>query len=90
MVAFVYFLVERHWPGVDETEAMAALGRVKAGCRRLAAGGVAIRWVDGMFVPSDETLSARVDGTSHAVRSAYEIAGEPFDRMLPICHLGTD
>ncbi|MEO6124363.1 MAG: hypothetical protein ABIR32_11695 [Ilumatobacteraceae bacterium] len=86
----MYFLVERHWPGVDEIEAMEALRRVKAGCARLAAGGVAIRWVDGMFVPSDETLSTRLDGTSHAVRSAYEIAGEPFDRILPICRVEAD
>lgn len=86
----VYFLVERHWPGVDETEAMAALRRVKAGCARLADGGVAIRWVDGIFVPSDETLSSRLDGTSHAVRSAFEIAGEPFDRMLRIYPLHAD
>lgn len=69
---------------------MAALRRVQAGCTRLAAGGVAIRWVDGMFVPSDETLTSQVEGTSHAVRSAFEIAGEPFDRMLPICRLEGD
>jgi hypothetical protein len=88
--AFVHFLVERYWPGVREDEAMAALRRVHAGCLRLAAGGVFIRWVDGMFVPEDETLSSRLDGTSQAVRSVFDIAGEPFDRMMQICRLEPD
>lgn len=86
----MYFVVERFWPGSTEAAALAAMERLRQGCVRLSASGVAIRWLGGTFVPSDEAVSCRFEGTAHAVRAVHEIAGEQFDRILTIVELEAD
>lgn len=86
----MYFVVERFWPGSTEPAALEAMARLRQGCFRLSASGVPIRWLGGTFVPSDEAMSCRFEGTAHAVHALHEITGEHFDRMLPIVEVPAD
>lgn len=88
--ANVYFVVERFWPGSTEDAALAAMARLRQGCARLSEGGVAVRWLGGTFVLSDEAVSCRFEGSPQAIRAVHEIAGETFDRMLPMVELKSD
>jgi hypothetical protein len=83
----VYFVVERFWPGSTESVALAAMGRLRSSCDRLSSAGVAVRWLGGTFVPADETVSCRFEGTAQAIRAVHEFAGESFDRILPMVEL---
>lgn len=85
--ATVYFLVERFWPGSTETTAIAAMERLRHGCDRLSAAGVAVQWLGGTYVPADETISCRFEGTAQAIRAVHEYAGESFDRILEMVEL---
>jgi hypothetical protein len=86
----VYFVVERFWPGSTESVALAAMERLRQGCARLTAGGVSVRWLGGTFVPEDEAISCRFEGTAQAIRAVHEIAGESFDRMTEMIELAAD
>lgn len=77
------FIAEKFWPGADEGEARAAMELIRATCERLAATGVPVRYLGGTFVPGDEALSCRFDGTAQAVRTVHELAGLTYDRLLP-------
>ena len=76
-------IAERFWPGADESQARAAMELIRAACERLAATGVPIRYLGGSFVPADEALSCRFDGTVQAVRTVHELAGLTYDRLMP-------
>ncbi|MEO6123122.1 MAG: hypothetical protein ABIR32_05390 [Ilumatobacteraceae bacterium] len=84
----MYFVVERFWPGSTESAAIAAMERLCASCDRLASAGVVVRWLGGTFVPDDEAVSCRFEGTAQAIRAVHEFAGESFDRILPIVEFG--
>ncbi|MDP3972883.1 MAG: hypothetical protein Q8P61_08255 [Candidatus Nanopelagicales bacterium] len=86
----MYFVVERFWPGSTESAALEAMERLRQGCERLSAGGVGVRWLGGTFVPSDEAVSCRFEGTAQAIRAVHEFAGESFDRILPMIELDAD
>lgn len=77
------FVAERFWPGVDETAARAAMELLRSASERLAGTGVPIRYLGGTFVPGDEALSCRFEGTAQAVQAVHELAGLTFDRLLP-------
>lgn len=77
------FVAERFWPGADEATARASMAKVRASCEQLAASGVPVRWLGGTYLAGDEALSLRFEGTEQAVRAAHELAGVPFDRLLP-------
>ena len=76
-------MAERFWPGATETAARAAMELLRSTCERLASTGVPVRYLGGTFVLADEVLSCRFDGTAQAVRTVHELAGLPFDRLLP-------
>jgi hypothetical protein len=76
------FVVERYWPGASENDARVAMQTLRASCERLAATGVLVRYVGGTFVPGDELLSVRIEGTEAAVREAHRLAELTFDRVL--------
>lgn len=84
------FVAERFWPGATEASALAAMERLRSSCEQLAASGVPLRWLGGTFLPDDESLTLRFEGTAQAVRSAHELAGVPFDRLLPSIDSETD
>lgn len=77
------FVAERFWPGVTEEAALAALASVRASCEQLASSGVPVRWLGGTFIAGDECVLFRFEGTAQAVRAAHDLAGVPFDRLVP-------
>jgi len=84
-------VTERFWPGVTEEAAQAAMEGVRSACEELASSGTRIRWLGGTLVAVDEVLTLRFEGTQAAVESAYQLAGQPFDRLLVSMELeGTD
>lgn len=84
----MHLVAERFWPGADEISARASMVKIRASCEQLAASGVPVRWLGGTYLAGDEALSLRFEGTEQAVRAAHELAGEPFDRLLPGVDLG--
>jgi len=80
----MHFLVERFWPNSNQQMAFIATERLQAGCARLRAAGVEVRWLGATYVPTDEALSSRFAGTVQAIRAVHEITGERFDRILPM------
>lgn len=83
-------MVERFWPGATSDAVRASVEQLQTKCRELASDGIQIRYLGATFVPTDESLSCRFDGTTHAVRAAYELADTPFDRLVVIQEMGVD
>jgi hypothetical protein len=77
------FVAERFWPGATQEKAQASMVKVRASCEQLAASGVPVRWLGGTYLAADECVSLRFEGTAQAVRAAHELAGVPFDRLVP-------
>ena len=84
------FVAERFWPGATEENARASMARIRESCERLAASGIPVRWLGGTFLAGDEALSLRFEGTEQAVRAAHDLAGVPFDRLLPSVEVECD
>ncbi|MCU1368080.1 MAG: hypothetical protein JWL72_3769 [Ilumatobacteraceae bacterium] len=80
----VQWMVERLWPGATSELVVALVDQLEVRCRQLAADGVPVRFLGATFVPADESLSCRFDGTAQAVRVAHQLAGASFDRLLVI------
>jgi hypothetical protein len=89
-VSLVQLMVERLWPGATPESVRDAVGQLQARCRQLAADGIPVRYLGATFIPADESLSCRFDGTAQAVRAAHQLAGVPFDRLLIIHELSAD
>ncbi len=81
-------MVERFWPGATNDAVRDCVVQLQARCVELAGEGIPIRYLGATFVPSDESLSCRFDGTKQSVRAAYELAGEAFDRLVIIREMG--
>ncbi len=77
-------MVERLWPGATPEAVRDATDQLQASCRQLAANGIPVRYLGATYIPADESLSCRFDGTEQAVRAAHQLAGVPFDRLLVI------
>ncbi|MEO5724204.1 MAG: hypothetical protein ABIQ39_02870 [Ilumatobacteraceae bacterium] len=77
-------MVERLWPGATPDAIRAATDQLQSSCQRLAADGIPIRFLGATYIPADESLSCRFDGTAQAVRAAHQLAGVPLDRLLVI------
>lgn len=83
-------MVERFWPGATSDAVRESVTQLQTKCHELASDGIPIRYLGATFVPTDESLSCRFDGTAQAVRAAYELAGTTFDRLVAIHELGVD
>jgi hypothetical protein len=86
----VQLMVERLWPGATSESVRDVVDRLQARCRQLADDGIPVRYLGATFIPADESLSCRFDGTVQAVRAAHELAGIPFDRLLVIHEMSAD
>ncbi|MEP7202877.1 MAG: hypothetical protein ABI894_09725 [Ilumatobacteraceae bacterium] len=80
-------MVERLWPGATPELARDVVDQLRTSCEQLAADGIPVRYLGATFVPADESLSCRFDGTAQAVRAVHQLAGLPFDRLLIIHEL---
>ena len=89
-MSIVQLMVERLWPGATRESVREAVDEVRLKCRQLAADGIPVRYLGATFIPADESLSCRFDGTAQAVRAAHQLAGIPFDRLLIIHEMSAD
>jgi hypothetical protein len=89
-VTTVQLMVERLWPGATPETVRDVVGQLQTSCRQLAADGIPVRYLGATYIPDDESLSCRFDGTAQAVRAAHELAGLPFDRLLVIQEMSAD
>jgi len=76
------FLVECHWPGVNETKLGYTVGRARTAADDLRRQGRDLRFVGSILVPADETVFWLFDGDQADVRGASEQAGVAFERVL--------
>ena len=76
------FVVECFWPGATGDSVRIATERLRSTCDRLTSSGSAVAWRGATFVPGDEALSCRFDGTEAAIRSVFGLAGVPYDRVM--------
>lgn len=83
-------MVERFWSGATTVAVKESVAQLQATCRKLAGDGIPIRYLGATFVPTDESLSCRFDGTEQSVRAAYELAGAEFHRLVQIHEMGVD
>jgi hypothetical protein len=83
-------MAERFWPGATTDGVRTSVAQLQAKCRELARDGVPIRFLGATFVPVDESLSCRFDGTAQAVRAACELAGAVFERLVVIDEMGIE
>jgi hypothetical protein len=83
-VSVVQLMVERLWPGATSELVREVVDELEARCQQLAADGIPVRYLGATFIPADESLACRFDGTAQAVRAAHQLAGVPFDRLLVI------
>lgn len=86
----VELMVERLWPGATPETVRDVVDQLQTSCRQLAADGIPVRYLGATFIPADESLSCRFDGTPQAVRAAHQLAGVPFDRLLVIHEMKAD
>jgi hypothetical protein len=77
-------MVERFWPGATADAVREVIENLQASCLQLAANGIPVRYLGATFIPADESLTCRFDGTAQAVRAVHEMAGTSFDRLLVI------
>jgi hypothetical protein len=89
-VNIVQLMVERLWPGATSEAVRDVVDQLQSRCRQLAADGIPVRYLGATFIPADESLSCRFDGTAQAVRAAHQLAGLPFDRLLIIQEMSAD
>jgi hypothetical protein len=89
-VSTVQLMVERLWPGATQETVRDVVDQLETSCRQLAADGIPVRYLGATYIPADESLSCRFDGTAQAVRAAHELAGVPFDRLLVIHEMSAD
>lgn len=81
------YLTERYCPGATEAGAREAMQRLQSSCAALAETGVPVTFLGGSFLPSDEAMNCRFDGTAQAVRAAHAMASVPLDRLVAIREL---
>jgi hypothetical protein len=77
------YLVERYLPGVTDDQLDEAGERLAAAAERLAARGLAVRYVGSTFVPEEESCFCRFEGASpYEVERACQQAGVTFARIV--------
>lgn len=81
------YLTERYCPGATEAGAREAMQRLQSSCAALAETGVPVTFLGGSYLPSDEAMNCRFDGTAQAVRAAHAMASVPLDRLVAIREL---
>lgn len=65
-----------------ESDLRALDERVSEHARRLAANGLAVRYVGSMLMREDEVVLCLFAGEREAIRAAAEAAEVPFERIL--------
>ena len=83
------YVAEVFLPGVTEPSARDAARRLRQGAARLAADGIALRFLGVTFIVDDQALLCRWEsGTEQAVRAVHELAGIGPVRMVRSVDIG--
>ena len=76
------FLVERYWPGVDESTARRVLSELEQVARRMTAEGVPVEHVVSILMPADQVVFSLIAAADETVaRQVNERAHVPVDRI---------
>jgi Nickel responsive protein SCO4226-like len=77
------YIVERYIPGLNRTELLRALERLKTVSAELRREGTPVRYLGSTIVPQDEACFCHFEGPSEAaVAEANRRAGLSFDRIV--------
>jgi hypothetical protein len=76
------FVAECLWPDVRDSDLHALDARVSEHAGRLAAHGVAVRYIGSLLMREDEVVLCLFAGELEAVRELASAAEIPFERIL--------
>jgi hypothetical protein len=83
------YLVECYWPGVNGEKVAATERRLCARVSSLRSEGRDVAYLGSILVPADESLFCLFDGEEPDIRSATDLAGVPFGRVLESLRSGS-
>ena len=76
------FLVERYWPGVDESTARARLADLEQAARGMTAEGTEVQHLGSILMPADQVVFSLIAAADEAAaRQVNERANVPVDRI---------
>ena len=76
------FLVERYWPGVDESAARAGLSGLERAARGMTQEGVTVEHLGSILMPADQVVFSLISAADEtAARQVNERANVPVDRI---------
>jgi hypothetical protein len=79
------FLVERYWPGIDETQLRTAIRRLERSVRAARAEGRLVEHAGSILLPVDQVVLSIFRADEEAtVRGVNESAGMPLDRVAEV------
>ena len=86
-----HYLVERHLPGITESQLGAAAGRAKETTAAMRQEGTPVRYLRSTFTPAEEKCYCLFEGPSaEAVERAQVRAELPFERIVEARHLSAE
>jgi hypothetical protein len=82
------YMVELYLPGEHPHERVRAAANALEGAERVRRGGLGVRYLGSIFIPTDETCFHLFEAdTLGAVREANERARVRFERIVAAVHL---
>jgi Nickel responsive protein SCO4226-like len=76
------FLVERYWPGIDESRLRAVLPNLERAARDMRAEGQSVEHVGSILMPADQVVFTLIEAPSESVvREVNERAELRIDRI---------
>lgn len=85
------FLVERYWPGIDETQLRAVLPNLERAARDMRAEGTSVEHVGSILMPADQVVFTLIAAPSESVvREVNERAELRIDRIAIAIQVAPD
>ena len=85
------FLVERYWPGIDESRLRAVLPELERAAREMRAEGQSVEHVGSILMPADQVVFTLIVAQNESVvREVNERAGLRIDRIAIAVQVAPD
>jgi hypothetical protein len=85
------FLVERYWPGIDESRLRAVLPSLERAARDMRAEGQPVEHIGSILMPADQVVFTLITATSESVvREVNERADLRIDRIAVAIQVAPD
>jgi len=85
------FLVERYWPGIDESRLRAVLPNLERAARDMRAEGQSVEHVGSILMPADQVVFTLIEAPSESVvREVNERADLRIDRIAVAIQVAPD